>query len=218
MTQKNLKLTYAWVSTGHFFKGRKIRLHKNWLSILAEREVPQRRNWWWSGEFMVNYDGYGFVLCMTCPTSCPCPTQPHPTHPIPQHVHAPSAIHTYENFSKMFHSFYLADYSKVSTFFWDTRYRKAFNPVCTILHVRGWAEKFIGWLCCSGQIWPNVVSFSTHSSLRSIHFFHWCLQLLDFGGIEALILILEKVLICRPRHWSNSDSQWSVFFMLGNRK
>ena len=34
----------------------------------------------------------------------------------------PSATHTYENFPKMFHSFYLADYSKVSTIFWDTRY------------------------------------------------------------------------------------------------
>ena len=27
------------------------------------------------------------------------------------------AIHTYENFPQMFHIFYLADYSKVSTFF-----------------------------------------------------------------------------------------------------
>ena len=27
--------------------------------------------------------------------------------------------------------------------------------------VRGWAEKFIGWLWCNGRIWPNVVYFST---------------------------------------------------------
>ena len=45
---------------------------------------PERRNWWWSGEFMINYDGYGFVPCMTCPTSCPRPTQSHstPSYPI----------------------------------------------------------------------------------------------------------------------------------------
>ena len=36
----------------------------------------------------------------------------------------PSAIHTSENFPKMFHIFYLAEYSKVSTFFWDTRYKE----------------------------------------------------------------------------------------------
>ena len=30
-----------------------------------------------------------------------------------------TAIHTYENIPKMFHNFYLADYSKVSSF-WDT--------------------------------------------------------------------------------------------------
>ena len=29
----------------------------------------------------------------------------------------PSAIHTYTNFPKMFQIFYLAEYSKVSTFF-----------------------------------------------------------------------------------------------------
>ena len=34
-----------------FVKGMKIRLRKNWLLILAEREVPQRRNWRWYGEF-----------------------------------------------------------------------------------------------------------------------------------------------------------------------
>ena len=28
-------------------------------------------------------------------------------------------------------------------------------------YLRGWAEKFIGWLWCSGRIWPNVVYFST---------------------------------------------------------
>ena len=42
-------------------KGVKIRLRKNWLSILAEREVPQNRNCLWCDELMINYDGYG--LC-----------------------------------------------------------------------------------------------------------------------------------------------------------
>ena len=26
---------------------------------------------------MINYDGYGFVLCLMCPTSCPSPTLSH---------------------------------------------------------------------------------------------------------------------------------------------
>ena len=68
-----------------FVKGMNIGLPKNWLSILAEREVPQRTNWRWYGEFMINYDGYGFVPWKTCPTSCPT-TQPLSPHPIPQHV------------------------------------------------------------------------------------------------------------------------------------
>ena len=52
----------------------KIRLCKNWLSsILAEREVPSIEIADGPDEFMINYDGYGFVLCMTCPTSCPGP-------------------------------------------------------------------------------------------------------------------------------------------------
>ena len=38
-----------------------IGLRKNWLSIFAEREVPQRTNRLWYDEFMINYDGYGFV-------------------------------------------------------------------------------------------------------------------------------------------------------------
>ena len=42
-----------------FVKGMKIRLRKNWLSVLGERKVPQRRNCRWCDEFMVNYDGYG---------------------------------------------------------------------------------------------------------------------------------------------------------------
>ena len=44
-----------------FVKVMKIRLHKNRLSILAERKVPQSRNCLWRDELMINYDGYG--LC-----------------------------------------------------------------------------------------------------------------------------------------------------------
>ena len=43
-----------------FVKGVKISLHNNWLSVLAERKVPQRSRWC-DDEFMINYDGYG--LC-----------------------------------------------------------------------------------------------------------------------------------------------------------
>ena len=35
-----------------------------------------------------------------------------------------SVIGTYKNLPKMFHMFYLADYSKVSISFLDTRYKK----------------------------------------------------------------------------------------------
>ena len=44
-----------------FVKGMKIRLRKNWLSILATREVPQSRNCLWCDELMIHYDRYG--LC-----------------------------------------------------------------------------------------------------------------------------------------------------------
>ena len=70
------KQIMPWWALATFVKGMEIRWCKNWLSILAEREVPQRRNCRWCDEFMINYDGYGFVPCMTCPTSCPHPLQP----------------------------------------------------------------------------------------------------------------------------------------------
>ena len=44
-----------------FVKGMKIRLRKNWLSILAKRKIPQSRNCLWCDELMINYDRYG--LC-----------------------------------------------------------------------------------------------------------------------------------------------------------
>ena len=43
----------------------KLRLHKNWLPILAEREVPQHKNWW-SGEIMM-----GMGLCLRPPPPPP---------------------------------------------------------------------------------------------------------------------------------------------------
>ena len=39
-----------------FVKGMEIRLRKNWLSILAKREVPQSRNCLWYDELMINYN------------------------------------------------------------------------------------------------------------------------------------------------------------------
>ena len=50
-------------------------------------ELLQRKNWWWSGEFMINYDGYGLVPCMTCSTSCPRPTQPHSSPPLSHNMY-----------------------------------------------------------------------------------------------------------------------------------
>ena len=65
MTPTNLKIVYAWVSTGHFCnRVLKLGCARICMSVLAERKVPQRRNYWLCDEFMINYDGY-FVLCMT---------------------------------------------------------------------------------------------------------------------------------------------------------
>ena len=50
------------MSTGHFVKGVKIRLRKNRLSILAEREVPQSRNCLWCDELMINMMDMGCVV------------------------------------------------------------------------------------------------------------------------------------------------------------
>ena len=42
-----------------------IRFCKNWLSILAEQEVPQRTNCQWCDEFMINYD-MDIIMDMGC--------------------------------------------------------------------------------------------------------------------------------------------------------
>ena len=75
---------------------------------------------------------------------------------------------------------------------WERRRRRGKIIPWSHIHVRGWAEKFIGWLWCNGRIWPkcgfvsNIVSPAVHTLLLSV------LQRLDSRGIEALILILEK--------------------------
>ena len=51
-----------------FVKGMKIRLRKNWLSILAERKFSHSRNWLWCDELMINYDRY--VLCCVWRSLC----------------------------------------------------------------------------------------------------------------------------------------------------
>ena len=97
--------------------------------------------------------------------------------------------------------------------------RKAMWKLITLW---GWAEKFIGWLWCNGQLWPNVVYFSTKVS-PAVHTLPSALQRLDSFGIESLILILilEKSpqLQIWPHHRSDTASQPSgVFFILGSRK
>ena len=76
-----------------------------------------------------------------------------------------------------------------------------------------WAEKFVGWLWCNGRIWPNVFYFS----LWSTHFFHRCCSAW-IPVIEALILILEKVLNFRYDLGPILLPSQVFFFMLGNRK
>ena len=77
------------------------------------------------------------------------------------------------------------------------------------------------WLWCSGRIWPNVDYFSTYIVVtHAVHMLlPLVLQRLDSHGIEALILILEKVLNCLwPHHRYDTASQPSVVFMLGEQK
>ena len=70
---------------------------------------------------------------------------------------------------------------------------------CELLDtIWGWAEKFIGttimqWLILF-QMWLN---FQNSILFGLKHFFHWCYVRLDSRGLEALILILGKVLNCR---------------------
>ena len=85
-TKKNLKITH-WpfllaLGTENYV-AQELAVH---FGCMSEKS-SQRRNWWWSGEFMMNYDGYGFVPCMTCPTTCPRPTQPHSTSPLSHNMY-----------------------------------------------------------------------------------------------------------------------------------
>ena len=45
-----------------FVKGMKIRLRKNWLSILAKRKIPQSRNCLWCDELMIIMIDMGCVV------------------------------------------------------------------------------------------------------------------------------------------------------------
>ena len=81
-----------------------------------------------------------------------------------------------------------------------------------------WAKKCVGLLWCNGQIWPNMVYFSTSFPVRSTHFFHWCLQHLDSYCTEALILILEKVLNCRYDLIGRILLPSQVIFHVGEQK
>ena len=77
----------------------------------------------------------------------------------------------------------------------------------------------MSWLWCNGQIWPNMVYFSTLSPLRSTHFFHQC--------CSAWMPVVNS---SHPDPQKSPElqitSSWSVqycfpakcFFMLGNRK
>ena len=78
-----------------------------------------------------------------------------------------------------------------------------------------WTEKFIGWqLTMWCNIWSNltkrglffnIISLVVNTLLPSV------LQRLDSHGIEALILILEKVLNCRMTSSVCTASKPSVF-------
>ena len=67
-----------------FVKGMKIRLRKNWLSILSEREVPQRRNWRWYGDlWLIMMDHMG--LCHEWRVPPLAPTHPTTLNPTLSH-------------------------------------------------------------------------------------------------------------------------------------
>ena len=62
MTPTNLKIFMLGWALATFVKGMKIRLRKNWLSILAKREVPQSRNCLWCDELIINMIDMGCVV------------------------------------------------------------------------------------------------------------------------------------------------------------
>ena len=63
--------------------------------------------------------------------------------------------------------------------------------------LRGWAEKFVGWLWCNDRIWPNMVLFFNIVSLAVHTLLPSAWQRLDSRGVQDLILILKKVVNCR---------------------
>ena len=93
------------------------------------------------------------------------------------------AIHTYENFPKMFHFFYLADYSKVSTFFWDTRYMRQLlvhflSHAFKIKFTPNWCSlfpPFSSWDNCQDNMqashqFDSISLFNTFHTFKQISF------------------------------------------------
>ena len=93
------------------------------------------------------------------------------------------------------------------------------SPLSFKYNVQEWAEKFIGWLWCNGQIWPNVVIFQ-HNPPWSPH--------TSSIGVAALGLLWYRSSYPDPRKKSSTADMTSssvrycfpakCFFMLGNRK
>ena len=77
-------------------------------------------------------------------------------------------------------------------------------------HLRGWAEKFIGWLWCNSRIWPNVI-FNMYSLPCGPHTSSRPSRVAALG-----FLILTKVLNFRYDLIIGLPSQ--VFFHVGEQK
>ena len=74
------------------------------------------------------------------------------------------------------------------------------------MHIRGWAEKFIGWLWCNGPIWQHSLPCSSHTSSIG-------LAVLGFPWYRSSHPDPRKSpwLQIWPHHRSDTASQPSVF-------
>ena len=100
---------------------------------------------------MINYDGYGFVLCMMCPTSFPSPTQLHLTPSYPTTCTATSPG-TPSNTTTIPHH--------------TTPHQGSDTNNTSTIRARGGARMF-AWGGGGGQNCQNV---SLYTAARAIHF------------------------------------------------
>ena len=110
----------------------------------------------------------------------------------------PFAIHTYENFLKVFHIFYLADYSKVSTFFpRDIRYRE----IMTYVHIH------IDFLRCYFYCLPFFSSLLRPYTCSQLVNVLWC----QYCFSNLIVIIFEVCLVINHKPGNVNDTS-NIFY------